>query len=144
MIIRQAYGLLDYFGDIGGLIDGLYYLISMLVSPFWKFSVSSHMLSKLFRAGPKQKTPMTQSSQLSLLQRDFKKLLSIPKMRFIRYFFCRRAKDRKKYHSKLRQAKKQLKRELDLNLFIKRQRMFTTAILGLLSRNQVFYVSKMA
>ena len=32
---------------------------------------------------------------------------------------------------------------MDLNLFITRQRMFTTAILGLLSRNQVFYVSKM-
>ena len=102
MIIRQAYGLLDYFGDIGGLIDGLYYLISMLFSPFWKFSISSHMLSKLFRTGPKQKAPMTQSSQLSLLQRDFRTLPSIPKMRFIRYFFCRRAKDRKKYHSKLR------------------------------------------
>ena len=78
MIIRQAYGLLDYFGDIGGLIDGLYYLISMIVSPFWKFSLASHMLSKLFRDGPKQKTLLTQPSQLSLLQRDFKTLPRIP------------------------------------------------------------------
>ena len=101
MIIRQAYGLLDYFGDIGGLIDGLYYLISMFISPFLKFNVSSHMMSKLFRAGPEQKIDVTQSSQLSLLKRDFKTLLSIPKIRFVRYFFCRHAKDRKKYHTKL-------------------------------------------
>ena len=54
MIFRQAYGFLDYFGDIGGLIDGLYYLISLIVSPYWKFSMARHILSILFRAGPKQ------------------------------------------------------------------------------------------
>ena len=102
MIFRQAYGFLDYFGDIGGLIDGLYYLISMIALPYWKFNEASYVLSKIFRAGPKQKTPMTQSSQLSLLQRDFKTLPRIPKIRFLRYFFCRRSKDRKKYHSRLK------------------------------------------
>ena len=101
MIIRQAYGLLDYFGDIGGLIDGLFYIISFAVSPFLKFSFSSHMLTKIFRAAP-EKAPFEQNSQLSLLQRDFKALPSILKMKFMRYFFCRQARDRKKYHGKLK------------------------------------------
>ena len=51
VIIRQTYGLLDYVGDVGGLIDGLYYLITFLLFPFWKFNYQSHMLTKLFRAG---------------------------------------------------------------------------------------------
>ena len=101
MIIRQAYGLLDYFGDIGGLIDGLYYLISLIVSPFWKFSVSSYIMTKMFKAGPNKKTLRTQSSQLSQLQKNFR-TSSIPTMRFARYFFCRQSKDRKKYHGKLK------------------------------------------
>ena len=102
MIIRQAYGLLDYFGDIGGLIDGLYYIISLIIQPYWKFTVSSYIMTKLFRAGPNEKTPVTQSSQLSVLQRNFKTLSSIPTMRFARYFFCRRSKGGKKYRGKLK------------------------------------------
>ena len=68
---------------------------------------------------------------------------SIPRMRFLTYFFCCRQNARKKFKGKLRQASQRLDRELDLERFIKRQRMLTTAVLGLLNRNQVFYASKM-
>ena len=57
--IRHAYGLLDLCGDIGGLLDGLIYLISFAFSPFWKFSFKSYMLTKLFRAGPDRSTVQT-------------------------------------------------------------------------------------
>ena len=60
------------------------------------------------------------------------------------YFLCCRLTRRKQFHSKLLQAKKQLKRELDIEKFIKRQRMLTTAILSLLSGKQIYYASKMA
>ena len=49
MTIRQTYGLLDYIGDIGGLIDALYYMIIFLLSPLWKFKFSSKLLIGLFR-----------------------------------------------------------------------------------------------
>ena len=35
MTIRQTYGLLDYFGDIGGLIDFLYYFFAFILHPLW-------------------------------------------------------------------------------------------------------------
>ena len=38
--LRQTYGFLDYCGDIGGLIDGLYYLFAFLLTPIWKFKYS--------------------------------------------------------------------------------------------------------
>ena len=57
IIIRQTYGVLDYFGDIGGLIDGLYYLIAFICSPFWKYNYASHMLTKLFKDGADRKAP---------------------------------------------------------------------------------------
>ena len=47
--IRQTYGLLDYLGDIGGLIDALYYLIRLVLAPFWQFIFSSHLLTRLFK-----------------------------------------------------------------------------------------------
>ena len=61
MTVRATYGMLDFFGDVGGLLDGLYYLTMIVFMPFWKFSYKSHLLNKLFRAGPerenvKQKT----------------------------------------------------------------------------------------
>ena len=52
MIIRQTYGLLDYIGDIGGLIDALYYLVACILTPFLHFNYASAMLTRLFRAGP--------------------------------------------------------------------------------------------
>ena len=52
MTVRQTYGLLDYFGDIGGLLDFLYYLIVFVLAPFWQYIYSSHMLTSLFRTRP--------------------------------------------------------------------------------------------
>ena len=35
---RQAYDLLDYLGDIGGLIDALRYIVALVFSPLWNFN----------------------------------------------------------------------------------------------------------
>ena len=50
MTVRQSYGLLDYFGDIGGLIDFFYYLATFIFTPVLKFIFSNHLLTKMFRA----------------------------------------------------------------------------------------------
>ena len=72
MTIRQSYALLDYVGDVGGLIDGLNYLFAFLFAPFWKFKFSTQMLTSLFRDGPgpdhnplKTQTYNTKSDRLS-------------------------------------------------------------------------------
>ena len=49
MTVRQTYGVLDYFGDIGGLIDFFFYLGAFVLTPVWKFIYSNHLLTKIFR-----------------------------------------------------------------------------------------------
>ena len=63
--VRQTYGLLDYFGDIGGLIDFLYYFVAFVLHPLWQFFYSSHMLTSLFRAKPDSQTDIPEHSQLA-------------------------------------------------------------------------------
>ena len=53
--IRTVYGVLDLIGDIGGLTDGLYYIISLLLSQFWRFNSARFMLTYLFRENPVRK-----------------------------------------------------------------------------------------
>ena len=38
MIVRSTYGLLDYFSDIGGLVEFLSFVVSAILTPFWKFT----------------------------------------------------------------------------------------------------------
>ena len=64
-------------------------------------------------------------------------------MNFLTYILCFCLQERKKFNGKLMYAQRQLERELDLEKFIKRQRMTTMAILGLLNRKQVFYTTKL-
>ena len=49
MINRQTYGILDFLGDIGGLIDAMKYIVAFLLSPYWNFKYASFMLTKVFR-----------------------------------------------------------------------------------------------
>ena len=50
MTVRQTYGMLDYFGDIGGLMDFFFVFGSLIFSPIWQFIFSNHLLNKVFRA----------------------------------------------------------------------------------------------
>ena len=64
MTVRQTYGLLDYFGDIGGLVDFLYYFVAFILNPIWQFFYSSHMLISLFRTKPDIKVDIPEHRQL--------------------------------------------------------------------------------
>ena len=50
VINRQVYGLLDYLGDIGGLIEILSQIITLLFSPFWSYNFQRLILMKVFKA----------------------------------------------------------------------------------------------
>ena len=52
VVNRQSYSLLDWLGDFGGLIDGLYYFCKFLISPVVAFSLQATLLSTLFRVRP--------------------------------------------------------------------------------------------
>ena len=38
MTVRSTYGLLDYFSDIGGLVEFLSYVVAAIFTPFWNFT----------------------------------------------------------------------------------------------------------
>ena len=44
---RQTYGLLEWIGDVGGLLDGLYIAGSFLVSPFAAIALNQKLNKKL-------------------------------------------------------------------------------------------------
>ena len=48
-VTRQTYGILDWFGDLGGLLDILYLLGAVLIYPVENFNLHSLLLSKMFR-----------------------------------------------------------------------------------------------
>ena len=50
---RQTYSLLELFGDVGGLFDGLKILIGIVLAPISAFNMRSMILIKAFRQEPK-------------------------------------------------------------------------------------------
>ena len=59
---RQTYHLLDWLGDLGGLLDILYYIGRVLVEPIARFTLQSTLMVSLFRF-KQGKTLKTDSSQ---------------------------------------------------------------------------------
>ena len=48
-IERQTYSTLEWFGDVGGLFDGLKLLAAILVSPVATFALRTELLAQAFR-----------------------------------------------------------------------------------------------
>ena len=48
-INRQTYGLLDWLGDMGGLLDALLVIGAIFMTPFAQFALESKLLSSIFR-----------------------------------------------------------------------------------------------
>ena len=46
---RQTYSILDWLGDIGGLLDALYLIGFVFISPLASYAMNSKLLSTLFR-----------------------------------------------------------------------------------------------
>ena len=45
---RSVYSILDYLGDVGGLLDALKLIASALIAPFSGYSYITVLLTKLF------------------------------------------------------------------------------------------------
>ena len=62
----------------------------------------------------------------------------------LRNYCCKKSSRHSRYNWYLRKSESLIKKELDLRKHLKRQRVNTTAILGLLSGRQAFFADKMA
>ena len=49
VIERESYSLLEWLGDIGGLLDAQFYICRFLVGPIATFRLKSLLLSSVFR-----------------------------------------------------------------------------------------------
>lgn len=78
------------------------------------------------------------------VKESLKSLVVIKGMSFLAYSALCCTKKSKSYRAKLDDSERQLERELDLKRFITRQRMHNTALLGLMSSHQNFFVSKLS
>ena len=58
--MRETYSLLDWFGDLGGLFDALWYVVSLLVRPTSAFVLQTTLLT-FFRL---QKSAESQENKL--------------------------------------------------------------------------------
>ena len=95
---------------------------------------------KQIKNGFMKKFFTSKESLLQSIQVDFKFLQPIQKM-----LFCFAKFQRSQRFAKLLSKSQQtLDKELDLRKFIHRQRVQTTAVLGLLSSNQSLFVDKMS
>ena len=108
MTIRQTYGLLDYFGDIGGLVDFFFYLGTIVLTPVWQFIYSNHLLTKVFRASKERKASDVSINSTESLKEDFRTQPKISKISIWTYFFCCLSDKRKKFDSRLKSAERQL------------------------------------
>ena len=49
IVNRQTYMLLDWLGDLGGLLDALYIMFWLIATPSSTFALQSSLMSSLFR-----------------------------------------------------------------------------------------------
>ena len=61
---RQTYSLLDWLGDLGGLLDILFYIGAALVEPVAHFTLNTTLMTSFFRF-KKSKPPRSQRLQKS-------------------------------------------------------------------------------
>ena len=87
------------------------------------------------------------------MKRNFTQMLVIDRRKFWKHLIlslinCCRKKNKKSSHDRykwyLKKSKKTMTKDMDLRKFLTRQRVTTTAILGLLSGRQSIFVDKMA
>lgn len=48
-INRQTYGFLDWLGDVGGLLDALFFIGDQIIGPFAAFALQIRLVTTLVR-----------------------------------------------------------------------------------------------
>ena len=61
---RQSYNLFDWLGDVGGLYDALFIILSYAVNPITAFKLKTTLLSSLFRFKEKEKENVSKKREV--------------------------------------------------------------------------------
>ena len=107
---RQTYGLLDYLGDIGGLIDALRYLTILICNPYFNYNYYNSLLRQMFRSrsDSSMKNPFNPSHEEAMdqLRNSFKTPpRALSSMSFLTFIFCCRSERRKNHSERLNLVK---------------------------------------
>ena len=149
---RETYGGLEWLGDIGGLLDALFILGSLLMAPVSAFALKSHLGSRMFLKKPKRKEEKPRSfkykeddfaSSIRTKDRDIPNLKHASKAKTLQSikdsmghlqdleqmnFFTRWLCCKSKHGRLLEKTESRITKELDLNKFITRQRVLINAV----------------
>ena len=121
---RSTYGILDWIGDIGGLNDALVLLIKIILIPYTSFKKESFLLTKIFRF----KSSSTPDSSIKSV--SVENLLRIKTISYFLNCFGICLTRRNRFKKMMVKSQKSLRKEMDLQKFIMRQRLSTVAILS--------------
>ena len=121
---RSTYGILDWIGDIGGLNDALVLLIKIILIPYTSFKKESFLLTKIFRF----KSSSTPDSSIKSV--SVENLLRIKTISYFLSVFGICLTRRNRFKKMMVKSQKSLRKEMDLQKFIMRQRLSTVAILS--------------
>ena len=131
--------MLEYFGDIGGLAEFFYYFGWLLILPITKFTLDSTIMSNLFDESYFKRSDHDSLSLKERIKSEFKSFRAIELKKGLSDFFC----PNKNLKKKIAKAKIAVNKELNLQKFIHRQRVQTTALMGLLSGSQQFFIHRL-
>ena len=149
--------MLDWLGDMGGLLDAMYFIGAIILSPFSRYALKSELINTMFRyrksdesAGPglrrtnsavhatyrrrfssSMETVEDENILLNNIRHDFQQMMPIKalKMSCFKIVFCCRSRP----HKIMLKSQHSMQKELDLRKFIYRQRLQTHAVMGLLT-----------
>ena len=144
---RQTYSLLDWLGDLGGLLDILLHIGHVMMLPIASFTLRQTLMSNFFRY--KQSTGVASTSEqednstrfVKTVKKELTASQLIPSYGWYRVnlLFCKHSENRH-YKRILKKSTTSLAKELDLQKFLHRQRVLVTSLLGLLKGRQSAFV----
>ena len=141
---RSTYSMLDYLGDLGGLLNGLRHSCAIVVAPLTTFTLKRQFLFSIF--SDNKRKPAKTVGRLSNNQRNQSASMGEYKSpcgvhQFICCFFHPKSRRLRQLIS-ISQA--QLRRELDLRRMIERQRMTRAGILTLFGSDHLHSLDKLS
>ena len=139
-IERSTYSLLEWFGDVGGLLEALKIIGGSIAAPFAMFALKAKLLFLIFgeveSRQKRQTTDTTDTPQITQTKQ-------IRVRGFVNNFTCGRP-DRRRYKRMMRRGMNELANNLDLVKFVQSQRMMMLAVLTMLKPSQQHLVNQMS
>ena len=146
-VSRVAYGLLQWLGDVGGLIDGVFLIAEAIVLPFASLALKQKLASNLVRyEGHKslqqsQKIALSNAQFLAKLRSDENMLERPKETSYIQYLLDKWRNTRNE--KMLKNSMDRISQEMDLLRVLNRLRVPMYTALAFMSRSQRVVVDRL-